>query len=103
MDRNLEKDPYQRTLSMIVAGGQLSANGSGPINVSEPSRIELLDIDLRTPQRRLGYRFGGALLAFQIEMLDILLNRKQASVLESRVPRAESPKQRLTSLQTHGG
>jgi len=102
-DRNLQEDPYQRTLSMIVAGGQLSANGSGPINVSEPTRIELLDIDLRTPQRRLGYRFGGALLAFQVEMLDILLNRKQASVLESRVPRADSPKQRLTSLQTHGG
>jgi poly(beta-D-mannuronate) C5 epimerase len=108
-DRNLDQDPYQRTLSMVVAGGQLSANGSGPINVSEPSHIELLDIDLRTPQRRLGYRFGGALLPFQIEMLDILLNRKQVSVLEARVPHEEAGRaararrQRLTSLQRHGG
>lgn len=102
-DRDLDEDPYERTLSMVVAGGQLSANGSGPINLSEPSHVELLDIDLRTPQRRLGYRFGGALLPFQIEMLDILLNRKQVSVLEARVPPRETHRQRLTSLQRHGG
>jgi len=48
-------------------------------------------------QRGLGYRFGGALLPFQIEVLDILLNQKQASVLEARMPRARTAPPRLTS------
>jgi mannuronan 5-epimerase len=87
-DRDLAEDPYQQLLSMTVAGGQWSANGSGPINLDEPTRVQLLDLDLRTPQRELGYRFGGALLPFQIDVLDILLNRKQAVVLELRTPDA---------------
>jgi poly(beta-D-mannuronate) C5 epimerase len=82
-DRDLKEDPYQKTLSMAVVGGQLSANGSGPINVDEPARIQLYGIDLRTPQRELGYRLGGALLAFQVDVLDILLRRKQVTVLET--------------------
>jgi poly(beta-D-mannuronate) C5 epimerase len=88
-DRDLKEDPYQKTLSMTVVGGQLSANGSGPINVDEPSRIELLGIDLRTPQRQLGYRLGGALLAFQVDALDILLRRKQVTVLEAQPATAQ--------------
>ena len=101
--RNLQEDPYEQSMSMIVVGGQLSANGSGPINASEPSRIELLGIDLRTPQRRLGYRFGGALLAFQLDMLDILLNQKKAGVLEARAPHHAAAPRRLTSLEHKGG
>lgn len=83
-DRNLKEDPYTQAMSMTVVGGQLSANGSGPINVDDPTRIDLLGIDLRTPQRELGFRLGGALLPFQIEVLDILLKRKQVSVLVAR-------------------
>jgi mannuronan 5-epimerase len=83
-DRDPEEDPYEQLLSITVAGGQLSANGSGPINLDDPTRVEFLDLDLRTPQRELGYRFGGALLPFQIDVLDILLNRKQAVALELR-------------------
>jgi poly(beta-D-mannuronate) C5 epimerase len=83
-DRDLHEDPYEQALSIVVVGGQLSANGSGPINVDEPSRVELAGIDLRTPQRKLGYRFGGALLPFQLDVLDILLNQNQSTVLEAR-------------------
>ncbi len=83
--RDLALDPYRKTLSLVVVGGQLSANGSGPINVEDPTRIELLGIDLRTPQRELGYRLGGALLAFQVDVLDILLRRKHVTVLEAHL------------------
>jgi poly(beta-D-mannuronate) C5 epimerase len=69
---------------MVVLGGQLTANGSGPIHLDDVSHVALFDIDLRTPQRNLGFRLGGVLLAFQIETLDILLNQKQAIVLEPR-------------------
>jgi len=83
--RDLHEDPYEKALSMVIVGGQLSANGSGPINVDEPSRVELSGIDLRTPQRKLGYRLGGALLPFQLEVLDILFNQNESTVLEARV------------------
>ena len=92
--RDLKEDPYEKTLSMVVVGGQLSANGSGPINLDEPSHIELLGIDLRTPQRELGYRLGGALLAFQIDVLDILLKRKQVTVLETTLSNERAIAQR---------
>ena len=82
--RDLHEDPYVKDLSMVVLGGQLSANGSGPIHVDDVSRVTLFDVDLRTPQRELGFRLGGVLLAFQTDALDILLNQKQALVLEPR-------------------
>jgi poly(beta-D-mannuronate) C5 epimerase len=82
--RDLREDPYDKALSMVVLGGQLTANGSGPIHLDDVSHVALFDIDLRTPQRNLGFRLGGVLLAFQIETLDILLNQKQAIVLEPR-------------------
>jgi mannuronan 5-epimerase len=93
-DRDLHEDPYEKTLSMAVVGGQLSANGSGPINVDEPARIQLYGIDLRTPQRELGYRLGGALLAFQVDVLDILLRRKQVTVLETTLKSESATAQR---------
>jgi mannuronan 5-epimerase len=77
-----------------VVGGQLSANGSGPINVDEPVRIQLYGIDLRTPQRELGYRLGGALLAFQVDVLDILMRRKQVTVLEAKLSSERATAQR---------
>jgi poly(beta-D-mannuronate) C5 epimerase len=82
--RNLTLDPYRQSLSMTVVGGQLSANGSGPINLEAPTRVEMQNLDLRTPQRALGYKLGGALYAFQIEVLDILLNGRRTAVLEQQ-------------------
>lgn len=85
-DRDFIEDPYTKAMSMVVAGGQLSGNGSGPVNLDEPTRAVLYGVDLRTPQRALGYRLGGVLLAFQIEVLDIVLNRKEVAVLEPIPP-----------------
>lgn len=82
--RNLQTDPYERVVTATVVGGQFSGNGSGPINADEPTRLALYDLDLRTPQRALGYRLGGAILPFQIELLDILSNQKRVAVLERR-------------------
>ena len=84
--RNFVEDPYQKAMSMVVVGGQLSANGSGPINLDEPTRVALYGIDLRTPQRALGYRLGGVLLAFQVEVLDIVIKRKRVAILEPQPP-----------------
>lgn len=80
--RDLHEDPYRKSLSMDIVGGQLTGNGSGPINLDAPDTVALYGIDLRTPQRELGYRFGGALLPFQIEMLDVMVRQKRVAILE---------------------
>ncbi len=81
-DRDFVEDPYTEAMSMTVVGGQLSGNGSGPLNLDAPTKATFLNLDLRTPQRELGFRLGGALLPFQIDFLDIVLNRKKAAVVE---------------------
>jgi poly(beta-D-mannuronate) C5 epimerase len=93
-DRDLREDPYDKILAMEVVGGQFTANGSGPIHLDDVSRVTLFNIDLRTPQRQLGFRLGGLLLAFQVEALDILLSQKRALVLEPRSPVADATARR---------
>lgn len=83
-DRDFVEDPYTEAMSMTVVGGQLTSNGSGPLNLDAPTKATFLNLDLRTPQRELGFRLGGALLPFQIEFLDIVLNRKNAAVVERK-------------------
>lgn len=81
-DRDFVEDPYTEAMSMTVVGGQLSGNGSGPLNLDAPTKATFFNLDLRTPQRELGFRLGGALLPFQIDFLDIVLNRKKVAVVE---------------------
>lgn len=91
-DRDFVEDPYTQALSMTVVGGQLSGNGSGPINVDSPTKVTFANIDLRTPQRALGYRLGGVMQPFQIEFLDIIFNKHEAAVLQRRKETAASAK-----------
>lgn len=86
--RNTRIDPYSRAVTVKLVGGQLTGNGSGPINIDDPTRVEIYDLDLRTPQRALGYRLGGVLLTFQIDVIDILVNQKRVAVIERRKPSA---------------
>jgi len=82
--RNFAKDPYQRRLGVTVVGGQYTSNGSGPFGVDLPTKVIFYNVDLRSPQRDLGFRLGGMLHTFQVEFLDIVLNRKTVAVLESK-------------------
>src|SRR5690606_30274828 len=43
-DRDLKEDPYEEKLSLTVVGGKLIGNGSSPIAVFSPSRLELYDL-----------------------------------------------------------
>ena len=98
-DRDFHHDPYTKSMSMTVMGGQYTGNGSGPINVEEPYEVALYDLDLRTPQRALGYRFGGVLLAYQTELLDILIKQKLVAKLERRPTAAPSAQPVPTALK----
>ncbi|WP_299696009.1 mannuronan 5-epimerase AlgG [Hydrocarboniphaga sp.] len=79
--RNMALDPFRKTISMIVAGGQLISNGSSPVNIDQPLSLELYDVDLRAPQRELGIKFTGILGKHQDEVLNILMRQKKAVVV----------------------
>lgn len=84
LPRDLRIDPYTQTMSMVVVGGQMSGNGTGPIGLDDPTRAAFYNIDLRTGQRQLGYRFGGMFVAFQLEVLDTLINQKRVAIIQRR-------------------
>lgn len=86
LPRDLKLDPYTIDTKMTVVGGQIIGNGAGPLGLDDPSFARYQNVDLRVSQRELGYRFSGMLVAFQIEMLDIMLNQKKVAVIERVKP-----------------
>lgn len=81
--RDFVHDSYTKKLGMTVVGGQFTSNGSGPFGLDYPTKAFFYGVDLRTPQRQLGYRLGGMLPPFQIELLDILLNQGRVAVVQA--------------------
>jgi poly(beta-D-mannuronate) C5 epimerase len=79
--RNMALDPFRKTISMIVSGGQLISNGSAPVNIDQPLSLELYNVDLRAPARDLGIKFTGILGTHQDEVLNILMRQKKAVVV----------------------
>jgi poly(beta-D-mannuronate) C5 epimerase len=79
--RNMALDPFRKTISMVVSGGQLISNGSSPVNIDQPLSLELYNVDLRAPARDLGIKFTGILGVHQDEVLNILMRQKQAVVV----------------------
>ncbi len=82
--RDFVHDSYTKQLGMTVVGGQYTSNGSGPFGLDYPTKASFYQVDLRTPQRQLGFRLGGMLPPFQIELLDILLNQNKVAVVQAR-------------------
>jgi poly(beta-D-mannuronate) C5 epimerase len=80
--RNMALDPFRKTISMIVSGGQLISNGSSPVSIDQPLSLELYDVDLRAPARDLGIKFTGILGVHQDEVLNILMRQKKAVVVK---------------------
>ncbi|MCK9384045.1 MAG: right-handed parallel beta-helix repeat-containing protein [Nevskia sp.] len=81
-DRNLRLDPFHQKVSMVIVGGQLVSNGSGPVSIDQPLSLELYDVDLRAPQRSLGIKFSGVLNVYQNKVLDILLRQRLPVVIK---------------------
>lgn len=81
-DRDLKLDPFEPTVSLIVVGGQLTANKSGPIAIDSPLSVELYDVDLLAPTKSTGLRMRGILGEFQEELLDLLVRQRVPVVIE---------------------
>lgn len=81
-DRDLRLDPFDPTVSLVVVGGQLIGNHSGPVHIDQPLSVELYDVDLLAPLKSDGLRLKGILGEFQNPILHLLLRERTAVVIE---------------------
>src|SRR5690606_3745814 len=81
-DRNLELDPFEQNVSMVVVGGQLVHNGSGPVSIDQPLSLELFDVDMLAPSSSTGISLDGVLGENQHRVLDLLVRRRLPVLIE---------------------
>jgi poly(beta-D-mannuronate) C5 epimerase len=76
---------------LIVVGGELTGNHSGPLSIDSPLSIELYDVAMLAPTKSGGISFNGVLGDRQDEILDLLVRQKKAVLID--------PVERQTELQ----
>ena len=81
-DRDLKLDPFELNISMIIVGGRLIFNGSGPVTIDRPLSVELYNVELLAPSKKVGIQMTGVLGRHQLEILDILVRQRKAAVIE---------------------
>ncbi len=81
-DRDLKLDPFEQQVSMIVVGGRLIFNGSGPVTIDRPLSVELYNVELLAPSKKVGIQMTGVLGRHQLEILDIMVRQRKAALIE---------------------
>jgi mannuronan 5-epimerase len=81
-DRDLKLDPFELNISMIIVGGRLIFNGSGPVTIDRPLSVELYNVELLAPSKKVGIQMTGVLGRHQLEILDILVRQRKAALIE---------------------
>nr|P70805.1 RecName: Full=Mannuronan C5-epimerase AlgG; AltName: Full=Poly(beta-D-mannuronate) C5 epimerase; Flags: Precursor [Azotobacter vinelandii]CAA61231.1 epimerase [Azotobacter vinelandii] len=89
-DRDFKLDPFDTKVSMIVVGGQLTGNGSSPISVDSPLSLELYRVEMLAPTKSSGLTFTGILEDKQEEILDLLVRRQKAVLIDPVVDLAQA-------------
>lgn len=88
-DRNIQLDPFDTEVSMIVVGGTLAANGSGPLSIDSPLSVELYRVEMLAPSKSIGISFSGILGEKQEEILDLMVRRQLAVLIDPVESQAE--------------
>ncbi|SDG85611.1 poly(beta-D-mannuronate) C5 epimerase [Pseudomonas benzenivorans] len=88
-DRNVALDPFDTQVSMIVVGGTLAANGSSPLSIDSPLSVELYRVELIAPSKSTGISFAGILGEKQEEILDLMVRRQLAVLIDPVESQAE--------------
>ncbi len=81
-DRNIELDPFDAEVSMIVVGGELAGNGTGPLSIDSPLSVELYRVSMLAPTKSSGITFNGVLGDRQEEILDLLVRQQKAVLID---------------------
>ncbi len=88
-DRNIKLDPFDTKVSLILVGGKLAGNGSSPLSIDSPLSVELYNVELLAPSKSTGISFAGILGEKQEEILDLMVRRKQAVLIDPIESQAE--------------
>lgn len=88
-DRDIELDPFDTKVSMIVVGGKLAGNGSSPLSIDSPLSVELYRVEMLAPSKSTGISFAGVLGEKQDEILDLMVRRKKAVLIDPVESQAE--------------
>ncbi|CAK17220.1 mannuronan 5-epimerase AlgG [Pseudomonas entomophila] len=81
-DRDIALDPFDTKVSLIVVGGELAANGSGPLSIDSPLSVELYKVSMLMPRKANGISFNGVLGERQDEILDLLVRQQKAVLID---------------------
>ena len=81
-DRDIKLDPFDAQVSLIVVGGELAANGSGPMAIDSPLSVELYRVSMLAPTKSSGISFNGVLGDRQDEILDLLVRQQKAVLID---------------------
>lgn len=81
-DRNIKLDPFDAQVSLIVVGGELAGNGSGPLSIDSPLSVELYRVSMLAPTKSSGISFSGILGERQDEILDLLVRQQKAVLID---------------------
>lgn len=90
-DRDIKLDPFDAQVSLIVVGGELAGNGSGPLSIDSPLSVELYRVSMLAPTKSSGISFSGILGERQDEILDLLVRQQKAVLID--------PVERQTEMQ----
>ena len=90
-DRDIALDPFDAKVSLIVVGGELAGNGSGPLSIDSPLSVELYRVAMLAPTKSSGISFKGVLGDRQEEILDLLVRQQKAVLID--------PVERQTQMQ----
>ncbi|WP_238474411.1 mannuronan 5-epimerase AlgG [Pseudomonas cavernae] len=88
-DRDIDLDPFDAKVSMIVVGGQLAGNGSSPLAIDSPLSVELYRVDMLMPSKASGISLSGILGERQEEILDLLVRQQKAVLIDPVERQAE--------------
>jgi poly(beta-D-mannuronate) C5 epimerase len=69
-------------VSLIRGGVTLPPNGSSPLSIDSPLSVELYRVDMLAPSKSTGISFAGILGERQDEILDMLVRRKLAVLID---------------------
>ncbi|MES2818311.1 MAG: mannuronan 5-epimerase AlgG [Pseudomonadota bacterium] len=88
-DRNIDLDPFDTEVSMLLVGGRLAGNGSGPLSIDSPLSVELYRVELLAPSKTSGISFKGILGEKQEEILDLMVRQGKAVLIDPDQSQAE--------------
>ena len=81
-DRDIDLDPFDAEVSLIMVGGELAGNGSGPLAIDSPLSIELYRVSMLAPTKSSGISFNGILGERQDEILDLMVRQQKAVLID---------------------